>query len=39
MDARVYDFNNAYETLEKGAISERIVYSLERRVIRPDFDK
>ena len=39
MDARVFDFNNAYETLEKGAISERIVYSLERRVIRPDFDK
>jgi 3'-5' exoribonuclease len=39
IDARTYDFNKAYETLEKGGITERAVYSLDRKVIRPDFEK
>ena len=39
IDARIYDFNKAYETIEKGNISERSVFSLDRKVIKPDFDK
>ncbi|HOD94017.1 MAG TPA: 3'-5' exonuclease [Clostridia bacterium] len=39
IDARSYDFNKAYETLDKGSITERAVYSLDRKVLRPDFEK
>ena len=39
IDTRSYDFNKAYETLDKGSITERAVYSLDRKVLRPDFEK
>ncbi len=39
IDARSYDFNKAYEALEKGDITERTVYSLDRKIIKPDFEK
>lgn len=39
IDSRAYDFNKTYETLEKGNITERIIYSLDRRVMFPDFEK
>ena len=39
IDARTYDFNKAYETLQKGEITERTVFSLDRKVMNPDFEK
>lgn len=39
IDSRVYDFNKAYESLEKGQISEKFIFSLDRRVLLPDFEK
>ncbi|MFA7672687.1 MAG: HD domain-containing protein [Clostridia bacterium] len=38
IDARVYDFNKVYESLEKGRFTEKQVFSLERKVLKPDFE-
>jgi len=36
IDARVYDFENHYRTVEPGEVTEKI-WSLDRRIYRPDY--
>lgn len=36
IDARVFDFENAYKTIMPGELTERI-WSLERRIYKPDY--